>query len=75
MHWVRVQVRKVSTVEKTVEDENTDTVIIQEEYVAISQVQGMKEGTNIFSGVGYTTEQDGDDTLLLQHLRYLKRLK
>ena len=36
----------VSTVEKTVEDENTDTLIIQEEYETIKQVQGMKDGTN-----------------------------
>ena len=64
----------VSTVEKTVEDENTDTVIIQEEYVAISQVQGMKEGTNIFSGVGYTTEQDGDDTIITTS-KVFKKLK
>ena len=53
-----------STVEKTVEDENTDTLIIQEEYETIKQVQGMKDGTNFFSGVGYTTEIDGDDTIV-----------
>ena len=64
----------VSTVEKTVEDENTDTVIIQEEYVAISQVQGMKEGTNFFGGVGYTTEQDGDDTIITT-TKVFKKLK
>ena len=53
-----------STVEKTVEDENTDTLIIQEEYETIKQVQGMKDGTNFFSGVGFTTEIDGDDTIV-----------
>ena len=64
----------VSTIEKTVEDENTDTVIIEEEYIEISQVQGMKEGTNIFGGVGYTTEQDGDDTIITTS-KVFKKLK
>ena len=64
----------ISTVEKTVEDENTDTVIIQEEYIEISQVQGMKEGTNFFGGVGYTTEQDGDDTIITTS-KVFKKLK
>ena len=64
----------VSTIEKTVEDENTDTVIIQEEFIEISQVQGMKEGTNIFSGTGFTTEQDGDDTIITTS-KVFKKLK
>ena len=61
MRWCKSNAK--STVEKTVEDENTDTLIIQEEYET-TQVQGMKDGTNFFSGVGYTTEIDGDDTIV-----------
>lgn len=62
----------VADVEKEETGENTDTVIITEVYKSITQVQGMKEGTNFFGGVGYTTSSDGDDTIVTTRQVYKK---